>query len=243
MSLECPSTETIGGQSDPYDRERLEHLDSELEDVKSRFIEALEQLAEEPAVDDSFGIRFRTVLERLNQLGTELRAEDFDKNQLASLFRALWTIRTISSMPRTAARTSKSVDQLLVLIERTRHVVRDALDEHVTGVANDQGLVVQDLRDWLPHTPLTTIAELVGVDRRTLNRWAHQPGSPRPRLALVARLVVILRHAWTEQGIVAWFDRPRRDLGGRKPRALLGDPTAEDALIMAARSGRSQYAS
>lgn len=222
--------------------ERLEHIDSELEDVKTRFIEALEQLAEEPAVDDSFGTRLRSLTERLNKLGTDLRPEDFDKDQLASLFRSLWAIRDLVD----AANGSPDLDtcdQLLVLIERTRHVVRGALDEHVTGVAHDQGLVVQDLREWLPNTPLTTIADLVGVDRRTLNRWSHHPGPPRPRLALVGRLVAILRHAWTEQGIVAWFDRPRRDLAGRKPRALLGDPAAEDALIMAARSGRSQYAS
>jgi hypothetical protein len=222
--------------------ERLERIDSEVEDVKKSFVEALERLADEPAVDASFGARLDSLVERLNRLGTDLQPDDFDKDQLASLFRSLWAIRDLVD----AADGSPDLDtcdRLLVLIERVRHVVRDALDEHVTGVADDRGLVVKALRGWLPNTPLRTIAELVGVDRRTLNRWAHQSGPPSPRLALVARLVAILRHAWTEAGILGWFDRPRRDLGSRKPRALLADPAAEDALIMAARSGRSQYAS
>jgi hypothetical protein len=222
--------------------ERLERIDNEVEDVKDRFVEAIEQLTEEPAVDDSFVARLGGLIERLNQLGTDLRPEDFDKDQLASLFRSLWSIRDLVDTAD-GSPDLDTCDELLVLIERVRHVVRDALDEHVTGVAGDRGLVVKDLRRWLPNTSLTTIAELVDVDRRTLNRWTHNPGPPSPRLALVARLVAILRHAWTEHGIVAWFDRPRRDLGGRKPRALLADPTAEDTLIMAARSGRSQYAS
>jgi hypothetical protein len=62
-------------------------------------------------------------------------------------------------------------------------------------------------------------------------------------LRVFARLVAILRHNWDEQGIVAWFDRPRRDLGGRRPATVLLDPNYEDELISAARAGRSQYAS
>lgn len=222
--------------------ERLERIDSEVDDVKQRFIEAMEQLAEEPAVDDTFDARLANLLERLNQLGTNLQADDFDKDQLAALFRSLWKVRDL--VDAAGGRPNlDTCDELLILIERIRHVVRDALDEHVTGVANDRGLVVADLREWLPSTSLAAIADLVGVDRRTLHRWSQQSGPPSPRLALVARLVAILRHAWTEAGMLAWFDRPRRDLGGRRPRALLEDPTADDALVMAARSGRSQYAS
>jgi hypothetical protein len=59
----------------------------------------------------------------------------------------------------------------------------------------------------------------------------------------VAALVAVLRHDWTEDGIVAWFNRPRRDLDGRAPIALLDDPNSEQALLSAARSSRSQYAS
>ena len=40
----------------------------------------------------------------------------------------------------------------------------------------------------------------------------------------VARLVAILRHAWTDEGVVAWFYRPRKDLDARKPIELIDEP-------------------
>ncbi len=130
------------------------------------------------------------------------------------------------------------------MLERIRHVVRDALDEHVSGIAGDAGVVMGEVERWLPDIPDRVIAGLLGVDRRTLSRWKHLSGShpPRRTLRVFARLVAILRHNWDEEGIVAWFQRPRRDLGGRRPAALLDDPGAEPLLLSAARSGRSQYA-
>jgi hypothetical protein len=222
--------------------ERLERADAEIGDLKDRFVEAVERLSNETAIDSSFKARLGLLADRLDQLREELLPEDFDKNQIVVMFNALFAIRKLidAADDKPALDTC---DALLLNIERIRHVLRDALDEHVTGVANDRGLVVRELREWLPNTPWTAIAELVGVDRRTLNRWAKQSEPPPRRLALVARLVAILRHAWTEAGILGWFDRPRRDLDERRPRALLGNPAAEEALIMAARSGRSQYAS
>lgn len=221
--------------------ERLELVDSELEDVKHKFTEALAQLKDEPAVDESLDERLAALSARLKDLGDELRPEDYDKDQVVAIFRALFAIRDLVDH----ANGNPDLDtcnQLLINIERFRHVVRDALDEHVGGVSDDRGLVVKQLREWLPNTALAAIADLVGVDRRTLTRWQKQSGAPSPRLRLVAQLVAILRHNWTEAGIIAWFDRPRRDLDGRKPRSLLGDATTEEDLLMAARSGRSQYA-
>lgn len=224
--------------------ERLERYDAELDELKRGFIEAVERLGDEPAVDRSFDERLSGLglVERLDRLRVELSPDDFDKDQIVALFNALFAIRNLVDAAD-GTPDLDTCDQLLVNIERIRHVFRDAIDEHVTGVANDRGLVLKDLRTWLPTTPLATIAELVGVDRRTLNRWVKQPGPPSARLALVARIVAVLRHAWSEPGIVAWFERPRRDLEGRKPRSVLDDPGAEETLILAARSGRSQYAS
>jgi uncharacterized protein (DUF2384 family) len=104
-------------------------------------------------------------------------------------------------------------------------------------------VVMQDIDRWLPHTSDQTIAGFVGVDRRTLSRWRGQGGQARRGLRVFARLVAILRHNWDEEGIVAWFERPRRDLGGRRPATLIDDPNGESALISAARSGRNQYGS
>jgi hypothetical protein len=223
--------------------ERLVKADEQIGDLKDRFVEAVERLASEATVDHSFKERLAVLADRLDELREGLLVpDDFDKRQLVAMFNALFEIRklvdTADSRP-----ALDTCDALLINIERIRHVLRDALDEHVVGLADDRGVVVDELRGWLPHTPVARVADLVGVNGRTLHRWAKQSGPPTARLALVARLVAILRHAWTEPGVVAWFDRPRRDLGGRKPRALLDDPAADEALIMAARSGRSQYAS
>jgi hypothetical protein len=99
-----------------------------------------------------------------------------------------------------------------------------------------------DLERWLPRIPDRVIADLAGVDRRTVTRWKKQSGPPKRRLRILAELVAVLRHNWTEDGIVAWFYRPRRDLDGRAPIALLDDPSSEPALLSEARSSRSQYA-
>jgi hypothetical protein len=222
--------------------ERLERFDQELEDVKRRFIEAVEQLQAEPAVDESFAERLGALAARLNNLRTALEPADYDKEQLVALFKALFRIRDVVDHSG-GEPDLDACDELLIDIERIRHVVRDALDEHVTGVRQDRGLVIEDLKSWLPNTPLTKLAELIAVDPRTLRRWGVQTGPPQRRLRVVARLVAILRHNWTEEGVLAWFDRPRRDLEGRRPRTLLDDPNMDEALIMSARSGRSQYAS
>ena len=131
----------------------------------------------------------------------------------------------------------------MIRLERIRHVVRDALDEHVNGAADDAGLVMGDIDRALPNVSDRTIAALIGVDRRTLSRWRNSHGTrPKRTLRVFARLVAILRHGWDEEGIVAWFYRPRHDLGGRKPATLLDEPNSEEELVAAARSGRSQYA-
>jgi transcriptional regulator with XRE-family HTH domain len=223
--------------------ERLERYDQELESVKDALVEALDTLQQEPAVHKSFDERLTALVERLNGFRGELQPDDFDKDQMVAIFRALFNVRDTVDAVRGRSPDLDTCDQLLVNIERIRHVVRDALDEYVTGVSDDRGLVLNELRERLPNTPLAAVAELVGVNRRTLSRWRNEATPPPHRLRVVARLVAILQHNWNEDGIMAWFDRPRRELGDRKPRALLADASAEYDLVTAARSGRSQYAS
>jgi uncharacterized protein (DUF2384 family) len=221
--------------------ERLGRFDRELEAVQHSFIEAIEQVRCAPETDDSFDERWSEIAQRMKDLRDGIQPEDYDRDQLATLSGALFDIR--DQLDRNEVPGNLDVcDQLMIMLERIRHVVRDALDEHVSGAGGDVGLVMAELERWLPHIPDQTIANLVGVDRRTLSRWRSQGGSPRHTLRVFARLVAILRHNWDEEGIVAWFDRPRRDLGGRRPVTLLEVADAEDQLISAARSGRNQYA-
>ena len=137
-----------------------------------------------------------------------------------------------------------ALNELLINFERMRHVVRDALDEHVDGIDGNTRLITEELLQRLPEASRTDVGVLLGVDRRTLLRWLQSDKKPSGRLRVVARLVAILRHNWIGEGRVAWFHRPRRDLDGRTPLDLLeANPINEDALIAAARAGRSQYAS
>jgi uncharacterized protein (DUF2384 family) len=218
---------------------RLENADEELLELKDNFVDAITQLQEHPQVDDSFNARLETVAERVGALREGLRLEDdFDKAQVIEFYDALLKINKLVS-ERESTNDLDTVDQLLVAIERVRHVVRDALDEHVVGLPSDAGLVIDELKRWLPHTSNEVIAGLVGVNRKTLSRWTQQDRTAPRQLQLVAHLVAILRHNWTEEGILYWFDRPRRGLDGRKPSSLLVDPTAEDDLLSEARAGRS----
>jgi hypothetical protein len=222
--------------------ERLKQVDREVVDLQRGFVAAVAHLRDAPEVDGTFDERWQRIAERLRNLRRELLPADFDKDQLAELYETLLDIRDLVDRID-GARDMEAFDQLLVGLERIRHVVRDALDEHVTGAGADVGLVMQDFDRWLPNTPRHALAELVGVDRRTLSRWVGQASAPSRRVQIVARLVAILRHNWTEEGVVAWFHRPRRDLGGRTPLALLEARNFdEEALLAAARAGRSQYA-
>ncbi len=222
--------------------QRLGHADQQLQDLKDSFVEAIGQLQKSRHVDSSFQERLSQIESRLRELRRGLRIEDLDRAQIGEFHGALWEIKDLID-DQGDEYDLDTVDQLLVCIERVRHVVRDALDEHVAGVPDDASLAVHELRQWLPDTSVETLSGLVGVDRRTLSRWSkvHRP-TPR-RLQLVASLVAVLRHNWTEQGIIAWFERPRRGLDGRRPVSLLDDPVAEDLLLAEARSGRSQDAS
>jgi hypothetical protein len=220
--------------------ERLTRLDREVEDLKQAFVDAAQQLEETPEVDGSYEERWAQISARLRDLRADLQPSDYDKEQVAVLFATLFDIRDLLADHQDL----ETIDQLVLATERVRHVIRDALDEHVAGVNGDVGLVVGELIRLLPNTTRGTIAELVGVDRRTLARWAKQSGTPSRRLRTVARLVAILRHNWSEDGIVAWFHRRRRDLGGRTPLAVLQEDNFDDeALFSAARAGRSMYGS
>jgi hypothetical protein len=224
--------------------QRLEQADRRLDDLKRGLVEAVEHMQQAPEVDGAWAERWREVSDRLRNLRAELEPDDFDREQVVLLLDTLLQIREL--LDREGALEDLDVlDRLLIRLERIRHVVRDALDEHVSGIASDTGLVLGEVERWLPGIPDRVIAGLLGVDRRTLSRWKHLSGSDRPPrrgLRVFARLVAILRHSWDEEGIIAWFQRPRRDLGGRRPAALLNDPSAESLLLSAARSGRNQYA-
>lgn len=225
---------------------RLTELDSEVGEVKqsfesalSSFGDALDEVAARPDIDASIEGRFEDVANRLRALKPEIEALDFDVAQSAALYSAMLDVDRAVHDDR---QDYDRFEQMLLGIERIRQVTRDALDEFVGGADADRRRLTRTISESLPGVRQADVAELLGVDPRTVRRWSDEPGRPEQRLVVVARLVGILRHAWTPAGVMAWFRRPRRDLGDTPPIDLLADPATERELISAARSSRNQYA-
>ncbi|MDQ3094705.1 MAG: hypothetical protein M3Q82_01880 [Actinomycetota bacterium] len=75
------------------------------------------------------------------------------------------------------------------------------------------------------HGDRRQLAELLGLAERALQRRRRDGGSATHRMQLAARIIAVLRHGWTDQGVVAWY-RARPDLAGARPTELLDDPGA-----------------
>lgn len=228
---------TAGTVRDPQHR-RLIEIDTEVEGVKAAFEEALVEVTAHPEIDGSANKRLAGVEQRLADLKPQLEAADLSIEQRATLYSALVDVSTAM---KAAPGDLDRFEAALVGIERVRHVIRDALDEFVGGANADRRRLLQELERSLPGIRQVDIAKLLSVDPRTIRRWSAEGGEPEHRLQLVARLVAVLRHAWTPKGILAWFHRARRDLDGQAPIDLLDDPGSERALLSAARSSRNQY--
>jgi hypothetical protein len=228
---------TATARRDPRQRRLLE-IDSEVEGVKEAFEKALDEIAEHSDLDQSLHKRLAEVGRRLGALKPSLEAADLNLEQRATLYSALVDVNTALNAE---GNDLDNFESILIGIERVRHVIRDALDEFVGGAEADRRRFLEEIEGALPGVRQSDIAALLDVDPRTIRRWAAETGEPTHRLALVAKLVAVLRHAWTAKGIVSWFHRDRRDLRGRAPIDLLDDPGSEYALLSSARSSRNQY--
>lgn len=222
--------------------DRLENLQVELADLAEPFIREVGKAASTEEVDPSYVDRFRDTAHRLIELNGELHEEDFDPRALAE-FRGI-IIEAIGKVEGAdPERPLDTVDSLLIHAEQLRHIVRDAMDGHVGGIGQSAAEVMESLRHTLPSIRQIELAALLGRSQRQVERWATQEGPAPRRLELVAKIAALLRHSWTEDGVVAWFLRPRPELRGRKPIDLLDDPKQENELILAARRGRAQHGS
>jgi hypothetical protein len=221
---------------------RLDHIKDELDELVESFARALASAAAQEEVDPSFMDRFRDTSMRLIELNDELHEDDFDPRALAE-FRGI-IINAIKDVQEADPdRPLDTIDSILIRAEQLRHLVRDAMDGHVGGAGQSSAEVMKSLHETLPSIRRVELAALLGRSQRQVGRWADQPGPPPSRLELVARIAALLRHSWTEEGVVAWFLRPRPDFGNKKPIDLLDDPNRELELITAARRGRAQHGS
>lgn len=94
--------------------------------------------------------------------------------------------------------------------------------------------------------PQKTLADLLGVSVRQLQRWLATDG-PEPaaddaaRIRVVGHVVNQLRHPFTGPGVVAWFYREHPVLG-RRPIELLDDPLCYPQVRDAATAARAMTA-
>ena len=220
------------------ERAQLEHA----EQVVLEWMETLRDEAD--TLDDrqveDFADTMRRVVTRLSK---DLGPLDVDPESLAEIRGVI--IGGIERLDTTGDADSRIdvLEDLLIRGEKIRHVLRDALDADVGADPRDARAMGDSLVEWLPRVPQREIAQLVGISLRQFQRWLKDGGESPRRLELVARLVALLKRAWTPEGVVAWFHRPRRDLDGRAPVNVLDDPAAEQALMRAVRQGRAQHGS
>jgi AraC-like DNA-binding protein len=139
------------------------------------------------------------------------------------------------------ARPLDTIDQFFVGSEAVRHIIRDALDEHV-GVRDDDARPLAGyLKNALPRITQADQARLAGISTRHLQRLAKEGGTPPRQLMLAARLVKLLRYVWNPEGVIAWFHRERAELDDHAPIDVMGDPGFERVLLRLARQGRAQH--
>jgi hypothetical protein len=217
-------------------RERLERLDGRIEKLLNQLLEH-EDVLDQRVVEDWVTTVRRLALRLSTRPPRELPPEAVERIRLL----VLESIAEHDAHPDWPP--LDVVNDIVIRIERIRHVVRDTLDADVGVDENDAQRLVERLREWLPTLPQRELGRLVGKSTKQIQRWSREGGDAPPRLQLVARLVALLHRSWTAQGVVGWFDRPRRELDGKPPIDVLDDGQYEEALLEIARKGRAQYGS
>lgn len=141
----------------------------------------------------------------------------------------------------------RHVAEALLDLEAVRHILRDAIDHEPLRtlplgdreVALSRADAVRHAEQWLPRLGAEQRAELLGTDARTLRRWKESGEAPAPRRAeLAVDLAAVLRHSWTDEGVLRWFSRPHPMLDGHAPDEVIDDVEWERRIRDAARAAR-----
>jgi uncharacterized protein (DUF2384 family) len=132
-----------------------------------------------------------------------------------------------------------------IALEQFRQALRDIVENQPY---NDDA----PIHDVLVRTadilaaPQQTLADLIGVSVRKLQRWLA-PDGPEPagedaaRIRIIAQVVNQLRHSFTGPGVVAWFERKHPVLK-KPPIDLLDDPLRYPEVLRAATATRGTTA-
>lgn len=222
------------------ERQRLQQIDSRIERRVEKLRRHAVRLQHGPAIDGAHGKRLKETAHRLVEMLDEALPPTLDPRALSEVRSQM--LRGMVALDRIDdERPLDFLNDLIVRAEAVRHLFRDMLDEDIGPDARRADLLTQQLVEWLPRVQQKELAEVVGVNPRTLQRWLKEGGEAPRRLEVVARLVAVLRHAWTPEGVIAWFYRRRPELSGRRPIDLLDDPGQEAELFLLVRQGRAQH--
>jgi AraC-like DNA-binding protein len=219
----------------------LEQLISDALTKVRRELEAAAGDADAPAVDPEYVNRWLETARRLSvQVSTDLPPQ-LDPEDVAEIRKIIVNLLDVLEQ-LDERRPLDTIDQFVVGAEAVRHILRDALDEHVGVRDDDARRLVAYLKEALPRVTQADRARIAGVSTRHLQRLAKEGGVPPRQLVLAARLVKLLRYVWNPEGVIAWFHRERPQLDGHAPIDVAGDPGFERMLLRLARQGRAQHA-
>jgi hypothetical protein len=225
------------------ERSQLEAFDELIGEWREKLLRDLPDTAEggTPYQSEEYNERWRqtaaewsTLINREMPLALDPQEVAEIRNDLLEIFGSLAAYDV--------ERPLDSVESTMLHLEAIRHVVRDAIDGHVVPEGDARELL-RGLETKLPRITRRDLGNLLGTSERSIQRIlkADHPVEPSRRLWLVARLVDLLRRAWTPEGVVAWFFRPRAELDGAPPFDVLDDPGAESRILSAAKQGRAQH--
>lgn len=132
-----------------------------------------------------------------------------------------------------------------IALEQFRHALRDIVEMQPYSEDAPVREVLAKTVEILA-APQKTLADLLGVSVRQLQRWlAHEGAGPAAddaaRIRVVGQVVNQLRHSFTGPGVVAWFYREHPTLG-RPPIELLDDPLCYPQVVGAATAARAMTA-
>ncbi|MGH2798035.1 MAG: hypothetical protein ACRDM0_10275 [Thermoleophilaceae bacterium] len=206
-----------------------------------RELEAAAGDADVPAVDPEYVNRWLETARRLSvQVSNDLPPQ-LDPEAMAEIRKII--VNLLDGLEQVDEKQPlDTIDHFFVGVEAVRHILRDALDEHIGVRDDDAGRLVAYLKEALPRVTQADRARIAGISTRHLQRLAKEGGVPPRQLVLAARLVKLLRYVWYPEGVIAWFHRERPELDGHAPIDVAGDPGFERLLLRLARQGRAQHA-
>lgn len=200
------------------------------------------QLAREPEISEDLRLYLDQLADDVSAL-TSQEGVDVDPYLFVAAQGAL--IRALLLLD--SGNASAARKEMRTRLEQMRQVFRDIAE----GGPLYEERSVKEIARWLAHcleTSQASLADLLGVSTRTLQRWISETDTAQPegedarRVRVVARIVNHLRHSLTGPGVVRWFSLPHPLLGSRRPIDLLDDPGAVEQLSALAAGVRSHSA-